>query len=131
MRGRCFVVVRVLLENGIESFDRVFVVFLAYVEIADVVLRVGRQIGAGIVLDVIAKLLHRQIALSTNVVAIGVAVGGLGAHPGRRRRRNTADNRRAASIRRRRSGGRVAQHVDQVLQVGDLGIQSAQTLVHI
>src|SRR5271170_3224906 len=85
VRRRRLVVVLVLFQNSVKGFDRVFVILLAHVGLADVKLRVGRQSGAGIIFHVIAELLEGEIQLHAAVVAISIGVRGLGAHSRRRR----------------------------------------------
>src|SRR5690242_14405889 len=77
-------VFRVMLQNGIEGLNGVLVVLALGVDVANVILRVRRELRIGKILQIVGELLHCQIVAAAGVIAKSIGVGRLGIHPRRR-----------------------------------------------
>src|SRR4030042_3191397 len=81
---------RVVLEEGFPALDGLFVHLLRVQALADPVLRIVGEVGAGVVPDVLGEALDGEVVVSPRVVGVGLAVelaggGGRGGGGGPRR----------------------------------------------
>ena len=74
-----------VLEQRVPGLDRLGVHLLAVEALADPVLRVVGEVGAGVGAQVLGEALHREVVVAARVVGVGLAVEL--ARRGRRRRR--------------------------------------------
>src|SRR5579885_3283840 len=74
LRGGGFVAAGILLDHFVVVLHRLLIVPLLVLNIRDVVLRVSRQIGVAVILDVIGELLSGEVVLRAVVVAERIVV---------------------------------------------------------
>src|SRR5438876_11250750 len=113
MRSTGFVVFRVVFQDGVESLNGVLIILPLGINVADIELRIGRELRVRKIFEVVCKLGQCKIVVASLIIPKGAGIGGFRIHAGWRTGGLRGGRWRgsAYSSSRRRSSGRILDDV--------------------